>query len=240
MTYLSSHQRQFLFTESYSISDIEKGDLVSFFYKGNEKFVLVLNPDHENKLHGLSIEKIPRNQLVPLFNRTFKYEPMVLYNNWLRNQVYVEKGHSYRIYLRREISSVRFIMYNYDIPTADPETMIKSGKATIITTDGRGRVLASDYKHILMSIKHEIEKFGLFIPHTGLKGVNDFFKNDIVKTVLSPKKVSLWTVRKSGEEEMEEYLDRLQLSLEERIKEGGVIIISSRELNRLRSRGLKL
>lgn len=47
-----------------SMTEVNEGDVLSFVYDGKQRWVFVLNPNYENKMHCLALEKMPRRVLL--------------------------------------------------------------------------------------------------------------------------------------------------------------------------------
>ena len=93
----------------FSYRDLNIGDIITFDYKLKERYVLVLNRDYQDKLHGLSLEMIGRGDLLPLMHELFlTRDPKTFYS---RIDDIVKKTDAYRSYNLPEISNI--ILYKY-------------------------------------------------------------------------------------------------------------------------------
>lgn len=77
--YLQEHKPHFGTARFVSINKLASGDVISFMYEGEQRWVMVLDPDYNGKLHGLTLGLLPRNTLIekvidPMYDHGEPYE----------------------------------------------------------------------------------------------------------------------------------------------------------------------
>ena len=113
--------------------------------------------------------------------------------------------------------------------------MIRVGSATILTATGSGKVSAAEYRKIMKLVNYEMKRKGVHIPNNQLKGVRNF-----LSVSDNPKSVKTWRKRRRENEGMDDYHLRMLGNLNTVIKAGGLLIMSTRDLLKYRSLGLKI
>lgn len=110
--------------------DVIENFVVAFDYprdkeKRKPRYVFVLNSDYDDKLHGLTLSHLPRQELIVLFPRLFTIDqPKAVYDDFIKKL----KGSydSYRTYLWDDISNLEWV--NYRFPEEVLEGVIKQLK----------------------------------------------------------------------------------------------------------------
>jgi hypothetical protein len=109
--YMVEHRPHFGTAYFVNLSNVEPGDVITFEYKDKQRWVFVLDPDYEKKLHGLTLELTPRNvlenKIIDSMYDTDK--PLILYE---RRVYQVAKDFdSYRTYFIKDMKLVRRMPY---------------------------------------------------------------------------------------------------------------------------------
>jgi hypothetical protein len=111
LKHLHEHKPHFGAAKYVKRSEISSGDVVSFMYDGEQRWVMVLDPDFEGKLHGLTLGTLPRRTLIdkiidPMYDHG---EPYDLYYKALYKTV--AKWDTYRTYNIPKIGQMRRMAY---------------------------------------------------------------------------------------------------------------------------------
>ena len=139
MDYTSQHKGNILSETATGFYNISSGSIIRFSYKGKtvsnpRPLVLVLNPDYENKLHGIALDTLSEsmlNDLADIVRETLadKIEratririktnriridgPASFYQTKIKPLLTRQKDNPYRTYDRSGITSVRTIDYRF-------------------------------------------------------------------------------------------------------------------------------
>ena len=107
---------KFLLTEVAikNYTDIKKGEVVHFQYQNEDRFVFVVDPLWDGKLHGLDLSHISRNDLLPLLQKAPKLSSKQLYESDLSTARF-KKMEGYRTYLKEKMGPVRIVLYQSDV-----------------------------------------------------------------------------------------------------------------------------
>jgi len=97
--------------EGYSRQEYTRGQVITFTYKDVERWVFVVHPEWEGKIHGLDMRYIPRRDLLPLFDVTQALAPEQFYKTYV-DKPWVKRWDAYRTYDRTKISNVKVVVYN--------------------------------------------------------------------------------------------------------------------------------
>jgi hypothetical protein len=99
-----------------SVEQLYTGDVVQFTYKGDLKYVFVLDPIYKYKMHGLSLTMMPRQVLVSkvIGHMDQTDDPYVMYNNILAKNNIPREYDAYRTYITTGISSITRYTYHLD------------------------------------------------------------------------------------------------------------------------------
>jgi len=96
--------------ESYR-SDFVRGMVIAFTYKDKTRWVFIVHPEWEGKVHGLDIQHVPRRDLLPLFDVTGALAPEQFYKTYV-DKPWLKRWNAYRTYDRDKMSNVKIISYN--------------------------------------------------------------------------------------------------------------------------------
>lgn len=89
-----------------SLRDVKEGDIIDFVYENDRKFALVLNPNWEDKVHALKLERFDTDSLKEILKEIKGIDdPTVLYDTF-KNSKYVE-NRGYRTYKIDKMSLIR-------------------------------------------------------------------------------------------------------------------------------------
>jgi hypothetical protein len=90
---------------------VRRGDIVQFTYNGEIKTVLVVDPKWEGKLHGLSLNAVPRKLFVPLIDEAAKATSAKnFYYSKLKPNPIGPK-HAYRTYDLKKMTNLKIVDY---------------------------------------------------------------------------------------------------------------------------------
>lgn len=97
-----------------SKKNILVGDVIQFTYLAKLRTVFVLNPDYDNKLHGLTLAHISRHTLKEDIVRNMKFfkDQQQFYESYV-NKPHIVKLDCYRIYKWPQIRNPRKLLYDY-------------------------------------------------------------------------------------------------------------------------------
>jgi hypothetical protein len=111
MSYLAEHKPHFGVAYFVRHSDLEPGDVVSFSYKGIQRWAFILHPDWGGKMHALTLELTPRqtiiDQVVDIMYETDAPQDMY---EWEVYKV-AKTFDSYRTYFVDEMRGTRRLPY---------------------------------------------------------------------------------------------------------------------------------
>ena len=138
MDYTSSHKRNILSEDVAVFYRISSGSIIRFNYKGENvttprPLVLVLNPDFDNKLHGLTLEVLSEKSLEQLYRivretiseklqKTVGMQntksirignPSQYYTSKIKPFLAKQNENAYRTYNRNGITNVKTIDYRF-------------------------------------------------------------------------------------------------------------------------------
>ena len=116
-----ARQEMFLFEEQHEshTSDkgkrvtVERGNVISFRYKDEDRWVFVVHPDWEDKLHGLDLNYIPRTDLIPLFEAPSDMDNHEFYNIYVDTDL-IKGADGYRTYHLNKMTFVRVHRYELE------------------------------------------------------------------------------------------------------------------------------
>ena len=112
MTILPTHlpyMEENIKTHPHSVRDVTPGDVITFMYKLKKKYVLVLNNEYQDKMHGLSLEMIDRPDLLKLIRDLYlTRDPKAFYR---QIEDTVRRTDAYRTYDTDKISNIT--LYHY-------------------------------------------------------------------------------------------------------------------------------
>lgn len=122
LKYLPEHKPYFGIARFVRYSEIGPGDVVSFVYDGEMRWVLVLDPNYKAKMHALTLGLLPRSTLIsrvidPMYDHG---EPYDLYYKALFKVA--EGWDVYRTYNVNKIRQVRRMTYY-----VKPKPLFKNG-----------------------------------------------------------------------------------------------------------------
>jgi hypothetical protein len=123
LRYLQEHKPHFGVAYFVRHSDLAPGDVISFKYKGEMRWVFVLDPEYQGKLHGLTLGLTPRQALIdtvidPMFDHT---SPISLYGQAIFKVA--SRWDSYRTFIISEMGTIRRMGYY-----VKPKPVFKDGK----------------------------------------------------------------------------------------------------------------
>ena len=111
INYLPQHRNFFGSSEPTRITDVKIGDFITFVYNGEPRWVYVLNPKWEQKLHALDMRHIPRRDLLYVANQIKdSMNPSTIYETFVKKPQ-VKSRHAYRTYNLSKISNVTRFVY---------------------------------------------------------------------------------------------------------------------------------
>ncbi len=109
--YMNEHRPNFGVAYFVRYADVGPGDVITFLYKGEMRWAFVLDPNHEEKCHALTLKLTPRQKLIDtVVDGMFDTDvPKTLYYN---NVYKVAKDwDSYRTYFVDQMTNVRRLPY---------------------------------------------------------------------------------------------------------------------------------
>lgn len=122
---------------------LRKGQIVTLMYKGEQRWVLVVDPNWEQKVHVLDMKYLPRRAVLRLLNEAPpSLTPRQFYELFV-NKAWVKEFRAYRTYDRAQISDVREITYNLTLvgPEKDePDIEEPNQGAQKVSVDNTGKV----------------------------------------------------------------------------------------------------
>ena len=112
-----------------------RGQVVIFNYKEKERWVFIVHPEWNGKVHGLDMQHIPRKVLLPLFDVESALPPEQFYKTYV-NKPWVKKWDAYRTYDRNKLSNVKVVIYNtHREPDEQAEVRMEDEPRTPIVPD---------------------------------------------------------------------------------------------------------
>jgi len=110
--YRTQHSPHFMDTKLKPYgSDFERGQVITFIYKGEERWVFITHPLWKGKMHGLDIRFLPRRMLLPLFDVKSSMTAEQFYKLYI-DKPWIKKWDSYRTYDRGKLSNVKVVTYD--------------------------------------------------------------------------------------------------------------------------------
>lgn len=105
------------------LNDIGMGDIITFMYENERRWIFVVTPIYEGKLHGLDLVKLPRRQLMWVANLDFNtITPQSLYRKYLIKE-WIKEYNAYRTYDRSKMRAVKDIGYDRTVQPREEETV---------------------------------------------------------------------------------------------------------------------
>lgn len=99
-----------------SIQNIEEGDIIDFVYDNDRKYALVLNPNWNDKVHALKLERFDAESLIQILKEVKSIDnPSVLYDTF-KDSKYVE-NRGYRTYKINKMSLIRKVFLKEETET---------------------------------------------------------------------------------------------------------------------------
>lgn len=112
---LSSHRSYLGDAQKIDIESVSTGDVIMFMYNGEERTVFILDPSHEMKLHGLSMNSIDRRtMMVEVFAKKDLFESPTQFYEQVIKQPVIQNTDSYRTYFVNKIGNLRRLTYKID------------------------------------------------------------------------------------------------------------------------------
>ena len=105
------HREFFIEEKPIVLNEIAKQKVIRFVYKGKERFVLVVHPNWENKLHALDLKMLPRRPLLQVINAPSALSEIQLYDLYVRRNEVMEWD-AYRTYERGLLTGLHEVTYN--------------------------------------------------------------------------------------------------------------------------------
>lgn len=97
-----------------SRGDLKPGKVIQFTYDGEQKYALVLNPNWEDKLHGLSLKDVDLSKFIQIRDLVgSETNGEDLYNKFKNSNFVVDRP--YRTYLLSKISALREIFVKEEV-----------------------------------------------------------------------------------------------------------------------------
>lgn len=89
-----------------SRNELTPGKIIQFTYDGEQKYAIVLNPEWEGKLHGLTLENVDISKFVEIRNTVgLDTDGKVLYTKFKNFKLL--NNRPYRTYLLSKVSALR-------------------------------------------------------------------------------------------------------------------------------------
>jgi hypothetical protein len=127
INYILQH-KQFFLKESAELSPtkLRRGQVIHLTYEGKERWMLVLHPNWENKLHAIDLQHFPRRALLRILQNPMFYTipPHQFYKVFL-DQNWIKEYGAYRTYDLTKIGGIREVVYNFQTQPderAEPST----------------------------------------------------------------------------------------------------------------------
>lgn len=102
------------------VSRLTLGDVIAFVYSAKPRFVMVVHPNWEGKLHGLDLKNISRDVLlqsiVPRLDTVV--DPKIFYDTVYKKDVLYSLD-AYRTYNLDKIQTI--MKYDYDVPNVSDD-----------------------------------------------------------------------------------------------------------------------
>lgn len=92
------------------VKNLNPGDVIKFDYRNKLRYVLVLNADWENKLHGLTLRHVPHRLIPNILKEVVVKKPVNMYLHRVRQNPVLYYD-SYRTYDIPKMISVRKVEY---------------------------------------------------------------------------------------------------------------------------------
>lgn len=98
------------------------GDILVFFYEDELKYVFVVTPLYQNKLHGLDLRRVPRKEFMYVANLTFsRLTPQKFYREYI-SRPWMKQWNAYRSYDWEKISNPKFLDYDRNVQPDEKDT----------------------------------------------------------------------------------------------------------------------
>lgn len=110
--YFQEHRRFIKPTKFANLQKLQIGDVIQFIYNKELKTVLVTNPKWQKKLHGLSLNAIPRKLFLPLIQEVKSEKSAKLFYTSKVKPNPIGPRHAYRTYSLESMSNLKIV--NYD------------------------------------------------------------------------------------------------------------------------------
>jgi len=97
-----------------SRKDLTPGKVIQFTYDGEQKYALVLNPEWDGKLHGLSIKDINLSKFIDIRKLVGSdTDGQVLYSKFKTSGLLTDRP--YRTYLLSKVSALREVFVKEEV-----------------------------------------------------------------------------------------------------------------------------
>lgn len=120
--WIPEHKR-FILSEGISqgLGELEWGQIITLIYEGEQRWVLVVDPKWEQKLHVLDLKYVPRKTILRVLNHApDALTPRQFYNQFV-NKPWVKELNAYRTYDRTKVSSFRELTYNLSLQPGEQD-----------------------------------------------------------------------------------------------------------------------
>lgn len=104
---------------------LRKGQIATLIYKGEQRWVLIVDPNWAQKVHVLDLKHVPRRAILRILNEAPPaLTPRQFYELYI-DKAWVKEFKAYRTYDKNQISDIRVITYNLSL--VGPETEDEPG-----------------------------------------------------------------------------------------------------------------
>lgn len=199
--------------------ELNIGDTVLLSYRGEERLVLILNPEWEGKLHGISLRNIMPAAFLTLERKATNLNPQAMYRNYDASYL-LKKSDSYRTYNLEFIEKITRLS-KYNARAFDSGHVFFYKNSVILATDGN-QVLAEEYPELLSRIRLVGTYYGAYHPlHEPQNVISSF----ISRHVVTPRFFKTWEPQQSPVSREDAYQRRVEniLTL---IPEGGIFFLT--------------
>jgi hypothetical protein len=90
---------------------LKKGEVIEFSYDNKIRYIFVIHPHWEGKLHGLDLKYLPRRWLLRVMNAPPEWTERELYDKWAKHDE-IKKYEAYRTFNLTKIQMLRQIAYD--------------------------------------------------------------------------------------------------------------------------------
>lgn len=111
VNYLEQHRKFFGDAVPITVTGIEKGQVIKFNYKGEERHVFVVHGNWKGKMHGLNLKSVPRRPFLTVINAPDSLTEHQLYDQKIAEPI-IKRLDAYRTYDRSVIANLRTIAYD--------------------------------------------------------------------------------------------------------------------------------